>query len=101
MLSVLPTPSNSASPDSGRGARRTGRITPRGYPKSARIEPNMGCDKSRLRLDLQGLQRKVHHAVKDRPRDLDAEVVGLRVRGLHVHGEDDLGAVSGGHADVA
>ena len=37
--------------DNGRGARRAGRITPRGYPKSAPIESNMRSDQSRLRLD--------------------------------------------------
>src|SRR5215472_6722827 len=99
-LSVRPTPSSSASPDSGRGARRAGRITPRGYPKSARVESNIGSGKSWLRLDLLCLQRGVHHAVEDRPGDGHAEIVVVGLGVLHVDGDDELRAVTRCHANV-
>src|SRR6516225_10382905 len=98
-LSVLPTPSSSASPDNGRGAGCSGRITPRGYPKSAHIEPDIRSREAGLGKNLQGLQRELHHVVEHRARDDGPEVPLLRV--LHVRGDDDLGAVARRHPDPA
>src|SRR5215831_19824339 len=99
MSVVFPTPSSSASPDSGRGETRSGRITPRGYPKSARIEPDIWRFEAGLRRNPQGLERELHHAVEHRARDFDPEVGDLLVRILHVRRDDDLRAVARRHPD--
>src|SRR5262249_38652717 len=101
ILSVLPTPSSSASPDNGRGGTCAGRITPRGYPKSARIEPDIWRFEARLWRNPQGLQRELHHAIEHRARDFDPEVGDLLVRILHVRRDDDLRAVARRHPDEA
>ena len=84
-------------PDNGRGGTRAGRITPREYPISARIELDIRCNKPRLRRNLQRLQGELHRVVEDRARDVGPEEPDVAVRILHVRRDHHLRAVARRH----